>query len=575
MLDVHLPDLTFPDMVYGKWETPWDLRRWLYKGGSGTHVTLVASMIDAGKLGRPLVERIELVRQIHEVLSNHVGRGGSRATTVGCFEILSRFFIWADDCEIELSLDSVDQSYRYWTDALLLRVRVGEGLSEGTAYRYGGRVGWVLDRVLGRSSPILRTTRLRKPKSAQRAVSPKADKQNLEQTFDLGHFLIDLADGLGVNAIWGSLPLRLPLRNGQVLELTSGLKREENAKPPNPKYPAQSKQAAKRVKELRAKWVADTSMRTRSPMINLRIQAEMFMFMGQPAVNLAQAHKLRMDQWSYRASTNGYEVRTFKHRRGGPVEFEIYSNYRQVFERYLKWRAAIFPNDSDGLLFPLLGRGGIPSGRHPERAPSFRALQDACMRTGVKYLPPSSLRNTNVNWSLRHSQDPDLTAAEKQHSTKTLLGVYEKPSQQRAMVQIKGFWAKHDPAQASVGPGSCKHKVPEPIADIPAKATQPDCTTPAGCLFCVNQRDIDSLDHVWSLASYRYLKSFELSTQGIGESQKEMPLHPAELVIERVTSKLNYIESSSQRRGAWVKEALLRIEEGRYHSDWASMIERL
>ena len=84
----------------------------------------------------------------------------------------------------------------------------------------------------------------------------------------------------------------------------------------------------------------------------------MFMLMGQPAVNLAQAHQLRMDQWRYKPSVHGYEIRTYKHRRWGPVVFEIYSQYRAVFDRYLKWRTAIFPDDPDGLLFPLLGRGG-------------------------------------------------------------------------------------------------------------------------------------------------------------------------------------------------------------------------
>ena len=86
----------------------------------------------------------------------------------------------------------------------------------------------------------------------------------------------------------------------------------------------------------RAAWEDEKSYRTRYPLINLRIQAEMFMLMGQPAVNLAQAHQLRMDQWRYKASTDGYEIRTYKHRRWGPVVFNIYSEYREVVHRYLK-----------------------------------------------------------------------------------------------------------------------------------------------------------------------------------------------------------------------------------------------
>ena len=228
-----------------------------------------------------------------------------------------------------------------------------------------------------------------------------------------------------------------------------------------------------------------------------------------------------------------------------------------------------------GCSFHCWAEGGISPRAEPESVPDFDRIKIACERAGVKYLPPGSLRNTNVNWMLRRTQDPDLTAAEKQHSTKTLLGVYEKPSLQRTMVQIQVFWAKHDPALAAAGPGTCMGKTPEPVADIPATATQPDCKTPAGCLFCAHQRDIDSPDHLWSLASYRLLKSFELRAQARAESKKELPQHPAELVIERLTAKLHYIESSSRKRSAWVKEALLRIEEGRYHPAWAGMIESI
>lgn len=573
MLEVHLPNLTFPDVTFGEEETPWDLRRWIYKGGAGANARTVVAMIDEGKLGRPLVERVELVHQIHEVLSNYLGRGGRRSSVASQIWNLAQFFRWADDSSEELSLPSIEQSYHSWTESLLQRVLVSDVLSKKTAYSYGSTVGWVLDRILDRTKPIAATNCLRIPKKRARAVSPQSDKQNLEETFAFGHLLLDISDALSSDAIWGPLPVRIPLRNGQELEEWSGFHRPETLRPLNPNWPYEEERRTKRLARNRANWEADKCIRTRYPLINLRIQVEMFMLMGQPAVNLAQAHQLRMDQWRYKASTQGYEVRTYKYRRWGPVEFEIYSLYRQVFERYLKWRTTIFPDDPDGLLFPLVGKGGAQTTRHPERAPYFDKLKDCCGRAGIKYLPPSALRSTNVNWMLRRTQDPDLTASEKQHATKTLLGVYEKPSQQRAMVQIKGYWAKHDPAQAAAGPGACLGKAPEPITDMPAKATPPDCETPAGCLFCAHQRDIDSLDHVWSLVSYRLLKSFELAAQARPDSKKALPPHPAEVVIERLTAKLNFVEKSSAQRGEWVKEALLRIEEGRYHPAWAGLIE--
>lgn len=574
MLDLHLPNLTFPSLDYGKGEIPRDLRRFIYKGGAGTNARTVFDHIDRGEFGRPLPERIELVQRIHEVLSNYLDRGGRRNTVLAYIEKIGHFVQWVDKTEHEFSIDSVEDNYRHWVDSLIHRARVGNNMSDRSAYVYGSVIGWVLDRVLGRSTPILKTTRLHSPKQSPRAVGAQADKQNLEETFALGHFLLDLADGLSVEAIWGPLPVRIHVRNGKEIEEWSGYVRRPR-KPPNPKWPKQAIRYAIKSAENHEKWEAETSFRTRYPLINLRIQAEMFMLMGQPAVNLAQAHKLRMDQWRYKASTHGYEVRTYKHRRFGPVVFEIYSQYREVFERYLRWRAAIFPDDPDGLLFPLLGKGGVQVTRHAEKAPYFDKLKDACARAGVKYLTPRSLRSTNVNWMLRRTQDPNLTADEKQHATKTLLGVYEKPSLQRAMVQIKGFWAKHDPALTAAGPGACLGKTPQPLADKPAEATMPDCRTPTGCLFCTHLRDIDSLDHVWSLASFRLLKSFELKAQGRGESKGFTAEHPAEVAINRITAKLNFISSSSPQRNKWVSEVLLRIEEGRYHPLWADMIESL
>lgn len=575
MLDAHLPDLSFPGVLFGPEEIPWDLRRWLYRGGARAHGRDVAMMIKTGYLGRPLIERIELVRLIRESLLNYIAGGGRRETANSCISNLNQFFKWADEkTSTALSLAAVEHCYQHWCDYLLHQARVGRSLSERTAHGYGSRVGWVLDRILERGSPILRSTRLIAPKTSNRAVSHTADKQNLEETFAFGHFLLDLADGLSVDAIWGTLPLHIPLRNGSTLEQWSGRKRSDTLRPPNPNWPRQARQTAKRAAQSRAAWEAEKSYRTRYSLINLRLTAEMFMLMGQPAVNLAQVHQLRMDQWRFKPSSQGYEIRTYKHRRWGPVVFDIYGEYRPVFERYLQWRRAIFPNDPDGLLFPFLGKGGQVTQRRLDTPRDFTGFRVICKRAGVPFMSPQALRSTNVNWMLRRTADPDLTADAKQHSKQTLLSVYEKPSLQRSMVQTLVFWAKYDPALSPPGPGSCASQAAEPVADKSTAAPEPDCITPAGCLFCTQQRDIDSLDHVWSLVTFRFLKSLELRPLVHSEKKKAVE-HPAELTIERISAKLNFIQASSTERALWVKEALLRLDEGRYHAAWAGLIESL
>lgn len=570
MRNSSLPDLSFPNLIYGTNEIPHDLRRWVFKGGAGAESHIVISNIEAGGDCHAESTRLNLVQRIHEVLLNHLERGGSRHTLNGQIFRLKIFFRWADDNSRKLSLDHIASTFRDWTDFLLHRVRVSKNLSEATAYGYGSVVGWILDRVLERQTAIVKTTRLRNQKSISRAVGSKADKQNLRDTFALGHFLLDLADGLSLDVIWGTLPVHIKLRNGVELIEWSGYNRYQFKT--DHKYPKQALWYKQHAVKKHALWEEDKTLRTRYPLVNLRIQAEMFMLMGQPAVNLAQAHRLRMDQWRYKASTHGYEVRTYKNRRFGPVVFEIYSAYKDIFERYLKWRAAIFANDPDGLLFPLLGKWGNPVARNPDKFSTFDKLKDACRRANVKYLPPGALRSTNVNWMLRRTQDPSLTAEEKQHSTRVLLENYEKPSQQRAMVQVQAFWATHDPAQLATGPGLCATNAPTPIHQIPPGATQPDCYTPSGCLFCTQQRDVDSFDYVWSLTSFRFLKSFELGAQVRSAIQNATEFTPVESIVSRITEKLTFIAESSAQRKEWVLESEYRIEEGRYHPSWSEVI---
>lgn len=558
-------------MNYGPKETPQNLRRWIYKGGAAIHIRIAIQKIDTGCCGEPLQERIELVKKIHEALFNRFDRGARRSTIISQVNLLNLFFKWADAVGQHLELSNLEQAYRCWGDSLIHRTRIVKDLSERIAYGYMQAVGQVFDMILDRSSPLVRTSRVRYPKSSTRAISTKAEKQSIEEAFSFGHLLLDLSDALNLDAIWGPLPLRIKLRNGMELEETSSLKRLEHIKPPHPKYGHQSLRLAA-IK--RARWVADTTVRTRYPLINLRIMAEMFMLMAQPGINLAQAHTLRMDQWRFKPSTLGYEVRTYKHRRLGPVVFEIYSDYREIFERYLNWRKVIFPQQDDGLLFPLLGKSGHPAARAADRAPDFTRLVKICARAGVKYVSPRKLRNLSVNWMLRRSQDPELTATEKQHSKATLLNFYEKPSEQRAMVQIKMFWAKHDPSKIAPGIGICSTQKPKTVADKPAFIVQPDCITPTGCFYCTQLRDVDSFDHIWSLVSFRLLKSFELKPMKAAEWSNPKDDHPAESVVKLVTDKLTRIEQSSMARKKWVQEALLRIEEGRYHPTWNLMIER-
>ncbi len=568
MPDANIPDLTFPMVEFGKYVTPWDLRPLLYKGGAKAHTTKVASLIDGAALGTPIKERIDLVMKIHEEIKASLVGGGSQSTAKSQIYFLRKFFEYADNKNLSMNMKTVSSSYIQWTEHLLHRVRVVKDLCEATAYGLGNVTGQILDKVLERTSPIRLNTSLTNPPKRKRVLGVEADKQRLDETFAFGFALLDIVDALHLKALWGPLPLRIRLRSGKEWEEWSGQIPPEKLKCFNPKNASQ-RLNAKKSKRQRQNWENDRTLRTRYPMVNLRIEAEMLIFIGQTGINIGQAHKIKGTKFSYKPCIDGYEVRAYKNRRGGEVLFEIFSEYREMFERYLKWREKVFPDDPEGLLFPLYRR----MGRREDTAPTFDRMLGICKKIGLNFISPRRLRNTRVNWLLRRSRDPDLTAEMDQHHKQTLLRIYEEPSMQVTMTEITRFWQTADPSFECPAPGVCDG-VPVPVVDTPAQAPKPDCVRPAGCLWCDHHRDIDSEDYVWSMASMRHLHTIAL--QGFIRPPKKgdtnEPVHHVELTIERLSDKLRYFEKSNELRSGWVGESFARIDEANYHPHWHYLI---
>jgi hypothetical protein len=562
-----LPDLTFPDVQQGKNETPLDLRFLLFKGGADIRRNLVTSCIESGALGPPATERIDLVEKLHEEMNATLKGGGSTHTLRGQYTDLRGFFRWADASGLPLNLESIETTYLHWADHLLHRIRIVKNIGQVSAYNRARDVGSIVDKALERISPIVCNTRLALKKKRKRTLGVQADKQNLADTFDFGHALLDIVDATPLEAIWGPLPLRIRLRTGRELVEWSGLIPPEKLKTTNPQTP-QQRYYSKISSRIRADYANDRTLRSRWRLVNLRIEAELLLFIGQTGMNLAQAHQLRARKFRYISCIDGYEVRDYKDRRQGEVLFEIFRDYRKDFERYLAWREAIFPGDPQGLLFPLVKTGE----RADDMPPKFGRVKGSCDQLGLRFIGPGQLRKTRINWFLRRSRDPDLTSEQAQHSKETLLTTYEEPSLQVAMVEITRFWQGRDPALPSTAPGVC-NGVPVPEVDIPPEAPQPDCIRPSGCLWCVHHRDIDSQDYVWSLASMRHLKIFVLKGFRPPEKGKtnESALH-VELVIERLTTKLRWFRQSNELRCSWVEEALARIDEASYHPHWHYII---
>lgn len=570
MNNMVIPDLSFPMVEYGKQETSWNLSILLFKGGAKAHSKSVIKRIAAGELGRPLPERIELVTRIHEAMTARLVGGGSSRSAFSTLRRLREFFSWADEFGQELSLNTVEDCYRHWCDFLINRLRL-KAIKNKTAYNAGIAVSSILDSALERSHPLITTSRLRPQKRAFRAVGVAADKQNLGDTFAFGHLCLDIIDGLSLDAIYGSLPVNIPLRNGGFLELWSRLQKSSTLVTLRPGY--KNKYLTRSVLKLRAEWEAEHSLRTRFPLVNIRIEAELLVFIAQTGMNLSQAHNLRRTQYSYKSTIDGYEVRDYKERRQGEVLFEIFSEYKRVFNAYLAWRDALFGATTD-LLFPFVRIFGALASKPPLFG---RLRENLCVQAGIRFVGPQILRKTRINWLLRRSRNTELSAEQAQHTKQTLLRIYEEPSLQVTQVEIIQFWQKNDPRlglnpMPCPAPGICDG-VPKSIIDLPPEAPKANCVQPAGCLFCEHHRDIDNEDYVWSLASMRFLNTVILQRFRPPKTGKSDSASHIELTNEVLTAKLKWFKDSNTRRKAWVEEAIDKLAEGDFHSHWLYLIE--
>lgn len=555
--DHRLPDLNFPDVHFGTKETPWDLTILLYNGGAAAKADRVGQLIASGALGDRRLDRLELVSKLHAEIKTGLSSGGSRETAFVQLRVLRNFFGFADRTYRPLTVSEVAETYCAWADSLLYRTRLKkenpantshpehQRLSMRSAYAYAAMVGTLLDRALERHSSIIEMTGLEWKRQRKTAVGVQAEKQSLSDTFSFGHLLQDICDELTIHTVLdATLPIQIKLRSGKRL-----IRNGHRGWQPSTEE--------------------DAKLGERYPLANLRMEAELLMFIAQTGMNLAQAVNLQLRHFFYVSHLDGYQVKEHKDRRGGTVLFEVFKDYKPHFERYLEWRRKLFPLSNR--LFPFTG---IHESR-PERRFSGARVRLACRELGVPFVSSRTLRNTRVNWLLRATGDPDLTAEMAQHTKQTLLGVYERPSLQRAMVETTRFWSKFAPHSArtqAVALGGCTG-IPKQVTEIPKEAPKPNCMRASGCLWCENHRDLDSLDYVWALASFGYLKENELCKANLPKRDEDVP--PAQFVITRIHEKLRWFEKSSEVRRKWVAEAQVRMVEGDFHPNFRDEIAEL
>lgn len=559
-----LQPLTFPQIPYGSHGTRIDLLTLLYKGAAGTLIYKQWEQINKGYFGEPITSRLPLVKAIHNELSTLLAKGQAKPTVINKIRAIRKFYDWCDRHDKDINHNTAEMLFREWAEYYYLRSNIKKEIKTNTAYYLLKNVDLVLSTALGLNFGIMRSTRLQSPIPKSQLRLTRAGKQDLSELMKFGHMLFDISNGLNLEQTFAPLPVIIKLRDGQHLQEWSGLR-------PDDKVIAFRKSNAAEIKSIKATREAwSKNPARRQSLINLRIQVELLIFIAQTGMNLAQAARIKNNKFRYRTDTTNILVfRAFKGRRAGEVEFKIFKEYKTYFQRYIAWRNAVTAPE-DERLFPFTGSIVIPS---ILSVPSFEAVKRRCKRLGIKFISPRTLRFQRVNWLLRLSQDDDLVAEMAQHTKETLITQYEQPNHQIAAIQITKFYKNTDFGVTASGPGKCINisSLLATAKDISQIPLEPDCITPAGCLFCEFHRDVDSEDYVWSLTTFKTLKALELD-HFIPPTKVDIS-HPAKFVIEKITEKLEAFSQSSELRKTWVAESELKMLEGKYHPTYDKIIQ--
>lgn len=572
MHDRILPDIRIRSIPVGPRGYGYDLKRFLYRGAASSNRHFLDERIAKGDFGPPLIDRLAFLKSMHELIEDAPLSPNSK---ISWWNKVSRFIQWVDRQRVDthLSLETAKSLYLGYADHLKQRVRIQKNLKPSSAYSELTTLARVLGPVL---DPDVQTAHralrdlasIPLPKSSKRSRGIHADKQRLDHTFTFGRFLGDVCAALTKEAVRGPLPIDIAVSDGeQTLRLA----------PFNLKFDLDidqipGKQSRERALRVRSALPPHIDVKeARTSLINLRIRAEMLIFIAQTSMNLSQVKDLPRAKYRWQVDDENYIVRSvYKPRRQGVARFMVFRSYREHFTQYLAWLDALGLSEEDDRLFPILYHAQIPAAYS---SPNFDTILRHCKSLGITYVGPRELRRTRVNWLLRRSHDPDLTAEMAAHTRETLLRIYEDGDLQSASQEIGAYYAQKDPAllQQRDSPACLKgNDAPHPLPDIPKEAPQPDCATPEGCLWCEHFRDVLAPDYCWRLASHRHLKSLEIT---LFHPSAVKPIHPGYLVIERLNMKLKAIAARSVACADWVKNAEEQIREGDYHPHWAHLIE--
>jgi len=557
MLDI--PDLTLRGLPLGPNQDPIDLRWLLYPGAASTHWRKIKGAVESGCLGHPLLERLPLLETIHRHWQADVTAGTKATVSVKVYWCRLRAFVaFAEDIKKQLTLAGALGLYL----AYCAHTKRRSGLGPMTHYQYSHELACIIAPVLGLDARKLQwKTKIRMPKQ----LGNQEAKEKLHDTATFVQTLLETVEQLSVAVIRGPLPVILRYATGGEHAIHLGLPFQ-----PLDSLKLRDTSKYKRAVDARARRANNISNKARAPLINLRLDAEVLIFINQTGSNLTQALQLTGSQFRYQSDGDYLHLFAWKNRAKHSVELRVHKGYRKRFEDYLKWRSALFSNDPDGLTFPFVYNDGDHIMQRTHWA--FADARKLMKSIGQPFIHSQQLRKTIANFT-RRKMSRQVAAELLSNKEKTFRESYEEIHHQAAVAELVTFWSDTEAMVPAIGPGGCQQTAPRSRSDAPGGAPKPDCENGGGCLFCDRNRDLRSFDYVWNLASLHHLKLAEFNADRTPLSRKNG--HPVALTIERIAAKLDALMALGGECAEWVAEAKLRTQEARYHPFYTAAFDIL
>ncbi len=523
----------------------WNLTPFVYFGGA--KITRVGDWIFKVERLPIVLERIETIQALKKYALDLLNFGSSVESVKVYLNNLKAFIIFIDEKKLSLATaESIDKSLYDYAE-YKFNVVNNKKIKMHSAYSQVVSLQAIFTGAYEEVSFEVRFTRLKKSARSTRASSRQAEKVMLNDAAKLSRFCFDIVNNFDPESLLGgNLPIKVKV--GDDLS-----KNPVNLTP----YKKNSISTNKDFINTHA-----------AQAFNNRVCAESIIFLAMTTQNVGATHNLRLEKFSFKPIGEKYEAREFKHRKGGEVIFKIPKPYRTHFELYLDFIREYAPEST--WLFPFLEKG---NGYIKRKNSSFETFRNLCNNHKIPWIPPSYFRKISENIIMRFSSDEQITADHANHAIATFRECYEFPSLQRAMIEVGRFWSKNDPLthgapKVSLFNTPCSG-TPKTIDGSTNKLPKPDCITPTGCIGCYHYRDEDSLDYVWSLYSFKYLKIIESNSHHSDEEK------PSNIVIDWVNYKINWFKKSEKlKHREWNREAEMRIDEGNYHSIWSRKIEK-